>query len=40
MLIQNKIDKIDNDKLLSTAYKISVKNNEGIQELMDDILSS
>jgi small GTP-binding protein len=40
ILIQNKIDKIDNDKLLSTAYKISVKNNEGIQELMDDILSS
>lgn len=25
MLVQNKIDKIDNDKLLSRAYKISVK---------------
>jgi len=39
MLVQNKIDKIDKDKLLSRAYKISVKNNEGIQELMNDILS-
>ena len=39
MLVQNKIDIIDNDKLLSRAYKISVKNNEGIQELMDDILA-
>lgn len=38
MLVQNKIDKIDNDKLLSRAYKISVKTNEGIQELMDDII--
>ena len=39
MLVQNKIDRIDNDKLLSRTYKISVKNNEGIEELMDDILA-
>lgn len=39
ILVQNKIDRIDNDKLLSKAYKISVKNNEGIEELMDTILS-
>ena len=39
MLVQNKIDKIDNNSLLSRAYKISVKTNEGIQELMDDILT-
>jgi small GTP-binding protein len=39
ILVQNKIDKIDNDKLLSRAYKISVKNNEGSQELMDEILT-
>jgi predicted GTPase len=39
MLVQNKIDRIDNNILLSRAYKISVKTNEGIQELMDDILT-
>ena len=39
MLVQNKIDKIDNNSLLSRAYKISVKNNEGIQDLMADILA-
>jgi len=42
ILVQNKIDKIDkidNDKLLSRAHKISVKNNEGIEELMDEILN-
>jgi small GTP-binding protein len=39
MLVQNKIDKIDNNNLLSRAHKISVKTNEGIQELMDDILT-
>jgi small GTP-binding protein len=39
MLVQNKIDIIDNNNLLSRAYKISVKTNEGIQELMDDILT-
>lgn len=39
VLVQNKIDRIDNDKLLSRAYKISVKNNEGIQDLMADILA-
>jgi predicted GTPase len=38
MLVQNKIDKIDNNHLLSRAYKISVKTNEGIQELMDDVI--
>ena len=37
MLVQNKIDKIDNDKLLSRAYKISVKSHSGIQELMHDL---
>ena len=40
MVVQNKIDKIDNDKLLSRAYKISLKNNEGIQELMDEIVAN
>lgn len=40
MLVQNKIDKIDNNHLLSRAYKISVKTNEGIQELMDNILTA
>jgi small GTP-binding protein len=39
VLVQNKIDKIDSNKRLSRAYKISVKTNEGIQELMDEILS-
>jgi GTPase SAR1 family protein len=39
MLVQNKIDVIDSNNRLSRAYKISVKTNEGIQELMDDILS-
>ena len=39
MLVQNKIDKIDNNHLLSRAYKISVKTNSRIQELMDDILT-
>jgi GTPase SAR1 family protein len=39
VLVQNKIDIIEDNKLLSRACKISVKNNEGIQELMDDILS-
>jgi small GTP-binding protein len=38
MLVQNKIDIIDNNSLLSRAYKISVKTNEGIQELMDDVI--
>jgi predicted GTPase len=38
MLVQNKIDIIDNNNLLSRAYKISVKTNEGIQELMDDVI--
>jgi small GTP-binding protein len=42
MLVQNKIDKTDridnNNNLLSRAYKISVKTNEGIQELMDDVI--
>jgi GTPase SAR1 family protein len=39
MLIKNKIDiRIDNYRLLSRAYKISVKTNEGIQELMDDVI--
>jgi len=38
VLVQNKIDIIEDDKLLSRACKISVKTNEGIQELMDDIL--
>jgi GTPase SAR1 family protein len=39
MLIQNKIDVIDSNNRLSRAYKISVKTNEGIQELMDDIFA-
>jgi small GTP-binding protein len=39
VLVQNKIDIIADDELLSRACKISVKNNEGIQELMDDILA-
>jgi small GTP-binding protein len=39
VLVQNKIDIIEDNKLLSRASKISVKNNEGIQELMDDILT-
>jgi small GTP-binding protein len=39
IVVQNKTDIIDNDKLLSRAYKISIKNNEGVQELMDYILT-
>ena len=37
MVVQNKIDITENDKLLSRAHKISIKNNEGIKELMDEI---
>jgi 50S ribosomal subunit-associated GTPase HflX len=39
MVVQNKIDKMDSDKLNSRAYKISVKSHEGIQELMEDLTS-
>ena len=40
LLVQNKIDKdVNNDGLRSKAYKISVKNNEGIEELMDAIIN-
>ena len=38
IIVQNKIDGIDRDSLMSKAYKISVKTNEGIQELMDDVI--
>jgi len=38
MVVQNKIDITDNDKLLSRAHKISVKSQEGIEELMDEII--
>jgi 50S ribosomal subunit-associated GTPase HflX len=40
MLVQNKIDIIENDKLLSRAHKISVKNNIGIERLMDEIVAN
>lgn len=40
LLVQNKIDKdVNNDGLRSKAYKISVKKNEGIEELMDAIIN-
>lgn len=40
MLVQNKIDIIENDRLLSRAHKISVKNNDGIEDLMNEIVGN
>ena len=40
MVVQNKIDIIQNDKLLSRAHKISVKTGDGIEELMEEIIGN
>jgi len=39
MIVQNKTDGIDKDKIIPKAHKISVNNNTGITELMKKIIS-